>query len=420
MRRRVRHMSSQTQRLFPLARRGSSALGLLTFVVFLWWFLYWYVNPDDPSERTGMAQLVATIVAGVLLLIGVYQTQNRDRLGEQGQITDRFTKAIEQLGSEKLAVRLGGIYALERIARDSERDHWPILEVLTAFIREGSPRRANGDDKPVPEDMKAAVAVVGRLASCDEPEEDRRIDLENTNLPGIQLSSARLRNVSFSWGVLDGAVLQLADMRGAWFVGTRLEGTNLVATNLQGAHLEQAVLDGAEASNAVLARADLRDASLKGVGLHGAHLSHAYLRKADLSDALLSRAVVKDAYIEAANLKGANLSDANAEGAYFGDAVLDRADLAGCNLKGANLHSASLIGARLRGARLRGTRLRGAQLSLADLKAADLSGADLRGACLQGADLDGVLGLTWEQVEQAHIDDDTRLPDYLQRSADSV
>ena len=59
-------------------------------------------------------------------------------LTEQGQVTDRYTKAIEQLGSDKLAVRIGGIYALERIARDSARDHPAGMEVLTAFIREHS------------------------------------------------------------------------------------------------------------------------------------------------------------------------------------------------------------------------------------------------------------------------------------------
>jgi hypothetical protein len=44
-------------------------------------------------------------------------------LTEQGQVTDRYTKAIEQLGSKELDVRIGGIYALERIARDSAKDH---------------------------------------------------------------------------------------------------------------------------------------------------------------------------------------------------------------------------------------------------------------------------------------------------------
>jgi hypothetical protein len=59
-------------------------------------------------------------------------------LTEQGQVTDRYTKAIEQLGSDKLDVRIGVIYALERIARDSHRDHPTIMAVLAAFIREHS------------------------------------------------------------------------------------------------------------------------------------------------------------------------------------------------------------------------------------------------------------------------------------------
>jgi hypothetical protein len=56
------------------------------------------------------------------------------QLTEQGQVTDRYTKAIEQLGADNLDVRLGGIYALERIARDSAADHPTVVEVLAAFI----------------------------------------------------------------------------------------------------------------------------------------------------------------------------------------------------------------------------------------------------------------------------------------------
>ena len=60
-------------------------------------------------------------------------------LTEQGQVTDRYTKAIEQLGSKEVDVCIGGIYALERIARDSARDHPTVMEVLAAFIREHPP-----------------------------------------------------------------------------------------------------------------------------------------------------------------------------------------------------------------------------------------------------------------------------------------
>ena len=53
-------------------------------------------------------------------------------LTEQGQVTDRYTKAIEQLGSTTVDVTIGGIYSLERIARDSPSDHPTVMEVLTA------------------------------------------------------------------------------------------------------------------------------------------------------------------------------------------------------------------------------------------------------------------------------------------------
>ena len=67
-------------------------------------------------------------------------------LTEQGQVTDRYTKAIEQLGSDKLDVRIGGIYALERVARDSPRDHPD---------GDGGPRRVH------PRALARAVAPAG-------------------------------------------------------------------------------------------------------------------------------------------------------------------------------------------------------------------------------------------------------------------
>lgn len=61
------------------------------------------------------------------------QKQESDRINaeanlkatEEKQVTERFSKAIELLGHQDLLeVRLGGIYALERIAKDSPKDYW--------------------------------------------------------------------------------------------------------------------------------------------------------------------------------------------------------------------------------------------------------------------------------------------------------
>ena len=90
-------------------------------------------------------------------------------LTERGQVTDRYTKAIEQLGSEKLDVCIGGIYALERVARDSTRDHPTLMEVLTAFIRVHShepwPAPGSGGREPRPS-RRASRRHCGRAPGC--------------------------------------------------------------------------------------------------------------------------------------------------------------------------------------------------------------------------------------------------------------
>ena len=96
---------------------------------------------DRLQAENDLRTTLLQAVGGAVLLTGVAFTALTLRLNKQGQITDRFTKAIDQLGDpEKLHVRVGGIYALERIARDSPDDHQTIMEVLTSFLREASPR----------------------------------------------------------------------------------------------------------------------------------------------------------------------------------------------------------------------------------------------------------------------------------------
>lgn len=87
------------------------------------------LNLEDAFRKT-----LAQIVLSVFGLFILWFTWRRARAGdatvrimEQGHITDRFTKAIEQLGKldgdrPNIEVRLGAIYALERIAIDSPRD----------------------------------------------------------------------------------------------------------------------------------------------------------------------------------------------------------------------------------------------------------------------------------------------------------
>jgi hypothetical protein len=76
--------------------------------------------------RTTSVQIVAIIAqifGGIAILIGIYFAWGNLITARDGQITERFTRAVDQLGNEKMEIRLGGIYALERISRESKKDY---------------------------------------------------------------------------------------------------------------------------------------------------------------------------------------------------------------------------------------------------------------------------------------------------------
>src|SRR6266545_5757104 len=180
------------RRTVRYAALGLLGLLVLAAVVLLIWrvppALYGYVpDPKDraaaeASTRTG---LIAGL-AGLAALGSLSITARTYRLTEQGHITDRYTKAIEQLGSAKLDVRLGGVYALERIAVDSKRDHPTIVEVLSAFIREHS--------DPAHSDAEPSIAeVLSRLLHSDrEPaaESQPNGDAERKPKPATDVQAA--------------------------------------------------------------------------------------------------------------------------------------------------------------------------------------------------------------------------------------
>jgi membrane protein implicated in regulation of membrane protease activity len=78
--------------------------------------LYGDVTQASPDARlqaaSGFRTAFVAGLAGLAALGSLAMASRTYRLTQQGQITDRYTKAIEQLGSDKLDVRLGGIYAL--------------------------------------------------------------------------------------------------------------------------------------------------------------------------------------------------------------------------------------------------------------------------------------------------------------------
>jgi uncharacterized protein YjbI with pentapeptide repeats len=356
------------------------------------------------SQRAGevdtMRGYLIQIGAGVLAAGALLYTALNFQLAREGHVTDRYTKAIEQLGSDRLDVRLGAIYALERIMIDSPRDHPTIVEVLAAFVREHAPARKKapaagpspnpdvggqpGQYLPLATDVQAAATVLGRRPAGRT--ERGSVDLHATNLTGADLIDARLDGAN-----LTDANLTSADLSRASMAIARLNGANLTGATLTSANLADAWLNAANLTDATVAGTNLTGAWLVNANLTSAHMTNANLTEANLTGASLDHASLAIAHLADAYLGGANLG-----GADLADADLRNADLTGVDLFEANLTEAGLAAANLTGANLARANLARAHLRDADLTGANLTDANLDGADLDGADLEGVL-LTDEQ-----------------------
>lgn len=241
----------------------------------------------ETNARTTLAQMLG----GLVLLAGLYLTWRNVRVTEEGKLTDRFSKAVEMLGSDKLDVRLGGIYALERIARDSQHDHWTIMEILTAYVREHACKNEKieerGDGKflsKAPADIQAIVDVLGRRKWVESEKLNQRINLVEAYLAHVSFEKGNFIRADLSWA------------------------------NLEGADLSYATLNKANLLMAKLPKASLREAKLEGAILIAAEIENAFLVDANLKNARLENAKLQKTNLAGANLEGANLEGANLEG----------------------------------------------------------------------------------------------------------
>jgi hypothetical protein len=261
------------------------------------------------------------LTAGLLVIAGAAATWRQVNVNREGQITERFTRAVEQIGADNVDVRIGAIYALERIAMNSPTDRNTVQFILGAFVRNHAPWHVgapNGPEHPtstieerpwlqiLAPDIQAAVGVLARrLKSPDtrDPfEGGARLYLSRVDLRGLQLYRGRL-------------------------VCTQLRYTNLARSWLQGTRFDRSDLKSAD-----LRRCYLEDASFVDASLNLAHLAEANLRGADLRRADLRSTDLRNAILDGARLEGAKADSATA---WPSDFDPDRLRAAGVHVEGA-------------------------------------------------------------------------------------
>jgi len=216
----------------------------------------------EPTERAQVGitliQTIATIVGGLAIFWNIILARKQLSISHDQSITDRFFKAVEQLGHEQSAVRVGSIYALGRIAHDSFRDHGPVVEVLAFHIRDKRSFRCADEIKGhlpnFDRDIGAAIMVLGRR---NVQWDQKPIYLTYCDLRSIGWWGHNFNNTKFHYSVLSQSN----------FTNTQLERTNFSYSDLSQANLQQA---------------NLQDATLVHTNFHQANLTGCILTHADI------------------------------------------------------------------------------------------------------------------------------------------
>jgi hypothetical protein len=162
-------------------------LGLLVIWIVPAWLTRHPSNGLTAADRLKATNDVRAPLVALLVAFGaggtLVFTARTYKLNREGQVTDRYSKAVGQLGDESPPVRIGGVYALERIGIDSSKNRKPILSVLGAFVRKRSEEMRDHPDE-LNEDVKAALRVAGRLieSTPDVQFDLRGVDLRNADL----------------------------------------------------------------------------------------------------------------------------------------------------------------------------------------------------------------------------------------------
>ncbi len=236
------------------------------------------------NVRTTLLQTVG----GAVVLFGAYATWRQLRVSQDGldatrevNITDRFSRAVDQLGSDKLDVRIGGIYALWRIADHSDRDREAVVSIMAAYLRTHVPWPP----------QESAVPAADVSINSVPPLETRAADAQ-TALTCLGVLYQERRPEWLNVSLTD---LRRADCDGLWLHGVNFDGACLEAASVYQVNLSKASLIDADLRHAELGTSILHQVRCLQADLRGARLVKADLRSADFSGADLREANLRKA-----------------------------------------------------------------------------------------------------------------------------
>ncbi|WP_189775126.1 pentapeptide repeat-containing protein [Streptomyces tauricus] len=331
------------RRIFTISLGAATALLLGVFIILLWKGPWWAdgsqfgrgLTPGEGAVVTGFRTTIVAFGAGILAAGSLAYThlnhkQSREsflksqenfteqaeltresllqsernatqqaEISREGQVTERYVSAIRLIASENTTEQLGGIYSLERIMRDSAKDHNTVVEVLAAFIRQHAKQNPEGENSSDP--IQAALDVLARRPKREEPFE---IDLRRIVLYGCTISHADLQSVNLYKAILTDVVFQECD----------LSFSDISHATLLRCRFSRCTLKRAEIDYATVTESSFLAGKAHELSAVNTNFTRCRFATIDLDHA----------YFESTSFHQSTFKRSNLESADFGDACLHR------------------------------------------------------------------------------------------------
>lgn len=228
-------------------------------------------DEPQPSNWVQLLTAVGTALTALIALSGLYytnrnldETQRQINVAQDGQRADRFGKAVELLGSESVDTRLGGIYALGNLAKESPKDHVAAVDVLAAYVRGHAPLARDCElpktrESPLPiPDVQVALAVLGnRNVSHDK---ENYINLADRCFVGVNLDGGNYSGFSFARSIIWRSSARRANFSKANFEEATMQHVDFAGADLTCVYRQQWYnADGSDMSEIVLRSPEKED-----------------------------------------------------------------------------------------------------------------------------------------------------------------
>ena len=294
---------------------------------------------ENETRRT-----MIQILGGIAFISTFYFSYKTYILSNEQQITNRFTETIKLLSNENKEIRIGALYALERLSKDSEKDKISILQIINAYVRNHAPRvtkdlfkqyidsaKAADDDEYScsyfhpsnkiyvfhPDttkqelDIQVAITILGTnnfgLLPLNFTNLDfRAINFRELNLSNSDFSYCDLTSDDFGKAVLDSCKFDRAVANKTIFATAKIRKSSFATSLLQEANFYQADLSNSHFSagsccydcqfgEAIFRNGDIRSVDLRRALFWDADLTNIFIEFAPLDSINLDRTILNGA-----------------------------------------------------------------------------------------------------------------------------